>query len=83
MTSRYNTRSRKKEIDQENMIELEQINYLRELKHKIILKYSITYSRTRIVELLQWMIDLIEKITIRKSGETNNIKNIKFTNSER
>lgn len=53
MTSRYNTRSRKKEIDQENMIELEQINYLRELKHKTILKYSITYSRTRIVELLQ------------------------------
>lgn len=83
MTSRYNTRSRKKEIDQENMIELEQINYLRELKHKIILKYSITYSRTRIVELLQGMIDLIEKIIIKISGETNNIKNIKFTNSER
>lgn len=49
MTSRYKDRSRKKEIDQENLVELEQMNQgLREFKDKIILKYSITYSKTRI-----------------------------------
>lgn len=73
MTSRYKARSRKKEIDQENLVELEQVNQdLREFKDKIILKYSITYSKTRIAEHLQCMIDLIDKRIIRKIGGDHN-----------
>lgn len=69
------TRKRRREIDKEDPLELEKmIKDLKALKDDIILKYSVSYSRSRIVDSIQGTIDLITERKIRMTGETNESK---------
>lgn len=69
------TRKRRREIDKEDPLELEKmIKDLKALKDDIILKYYVSYSRSRIVDSIQGTIDLITERKIRMTGETNESK---------
>lgn len=78
------TRKRRREIDKEDPLELEKmIKDLKALKDDIILKYSVSYSRSRIVDSIQGTIYLITERKIRMTGETNESKENKLTISQK
>lgn len=58
----YRTKSRMTYANQEELAEVEaMIKNLKEFKYNIIMKYLVTYSRSRIVENMLGLIDLISK----------------------
>lgn len=63
----YRTKSRKKDRKEETLDKLHiLINDLQEFKGKTIQRYPIVYSRIRIVENTQGLIDMIKGRIIRK-----------------
>lgn len=62
MEGLYRTKSRMTYANQEELAKLEaMIKNLKEFKYNIIMKYLVTYSRSRIVENMLGLIDLISE----------------------